>query len=219
MYTRSRSLVIAPLFVSLAGCVLDMTELDGEADRADVQPSEKAFPPIDLCASAAADATLFVTAATPDVTLSSTSGSGSYFYSKPFPACARWVVDVKVATGALPGHELRLSGRAFDLPSSAGHGARLPRAQHDCGRWREYVSIYRRLAAEPAFTKVQHAAFEGTWTAEDCIPTLVAGTEWPYVVSAAPATGWDTYRIVVGTKLRSTWQEVVAQAEKAAVLR
>jgi hypothetical protein len=159
--------------------------------------------PIDGCVSAQPDAIVYVLGGFAGA--DSKSGSGSYFYrtsgSLLVTPCNYWVTDVKMATYS---PSVSLSGAAWDLPSSASFGGATPGTAEDCNRFTLAVRYYRKLASESAFTSVGAGTAKGQW-AGSC--TLV----WngPSSYQAAPSqSGWDTYRVAVRVKLRSSGQEV-----------
>jgi hypothetical protein len=169
---------------------------------------------VDFCTSAVADGTYIVTAASTGL-MESESGSGAYFYQKT--GCTRWVIDFKVYADAFDMEELVINASAYDLPSSAQAGGEVPGTPEDCARWSQTATFYRKLAAESDFTSLGFETRKGSWSNGTCNPYVHSGTLGSLTVDDAPNSGWDTYRVAVATKLRSTWQEVVVRAKKVGV--
>lgn len=178
-----------------------------------VSPAESIL--VDFCASASADATYSVSASGPTGVITSASGSGAYFYEKT--GCLRWVIDFEVSADAFDMEEFAISGDPYDLPSSAAAGGGVPGTAEDCARWSLVVSYYRKLWGASTFTLLGSQTRKGSWSSGTCTPYVHSGTLTSLgalSVEEAPNSGWDTYRIAVGTKLRSTWQEVVVRGKK-----
>lgn len=165
---------------------------------------------VDSCKTANADKTLHV----PITFGMNTISSGSGFYGYRSPGCGYWVADIKMATyshswtpdGKNP-QEVIVTGGYYDLPSSVWKGSLTEiNNQEDCQRYIEYVRFYRKLSTESAFTFLGHAIYKGQWQSGDCNLYKSSGTMGS--VTAEPSkSGWDTYRVAVAVKLRSSWQE------------
>ena len=158
--------------------------------------------PIDGCVSAQPDAIVYVLADFAGA--DSKSGSGAYFYrtsgSLFVAPCNYWVTDVKMATYS---PSVILSGEAWDLPSSASFGGTTPGTAEDCNRFTLAVRYYRKLASESGFTSLGSGTAKGQWTGS-CTLVWTGSTSY----QAAPSqSGWDTYRVAVRVKLRSSGQE------------
>jgi hypothetical protein len=204
-----------PLF--LVALVLIATGAPARAEQGSQEdPAKPALNGLqfDLCPSAKANATFDINSSTPlFTTFESKSGSGRYAYDSDL--CGRYVVDVNIAPNTFAPHQtLHLYGYAYDLPSSAAFGGTVPATPQDCGRWSQYVTFYRKLQGEASFTKLGGATWNGQWVNGECKPTLASGDLGVLEVFTNPASGSDTYRIAVGTKLRTTFQEVIVQLVK-----
>jgi hypothetical protein len=164
-------------------------------------PPDGTYYPIDPCRTVEPDKLYYVLANAAAV--SSPSGSGAYGYQTP---CNRWVVDFKIATYS-PSWEMY--GEAWDLPSSNVANGKMPANAQDCGRYATYVTYYRKKSTETAFTNLGSIKFGGSWNGTSCTKVIVSGTMTSAI--APPSTsGWDTWRIAVGTKQRTSWQETRA---------
>jgi hypothetical protein len=138
------------------------------------------------------------------------SGSGGYYYLKDQNnGCDRWVVDIKMATYSnmnspymSPG-KVMLSAIPYDLPGSEDFEGYTPITEEDCERLTQSTTVYRKLAGETEFTKVDNTSVKGNWVGGSC--TAVGYGLYP---APASTTGWDTYRVAVKLKERSSAQEV-----------
>lgn len=167
------------------------------------QESNLTLEPLDTCAMAAPNSIQYLNSGVTD--LDSKSGSGAYAYDTS-NLCHRWIVDFKSATYSLP---VVLMASAFDLPSSSSYGGTVPGTAEDCARFTQYVTFYRRLANETAFTNQGGTTTKGSWSGGKCQLYVSSGSvKW--VITKPSTSGWDTYRVAVSAKERSTYQEVHA---------
>ncbi|HMJ13899.1 MAG TPA: hypothetical protein VK524_20920 [Polyangiaceae bacterium] len=169
-----------------------------------VQVPDDIVLPIDACRTADPDQIFYVLANSG--ALVSESKNGGYGYDLP---CARWVVDYKIATYS---PEWQITGEAWDLPSSSGANGLVPTNAHDCGRFATYVTFYRKKASETSFTNLGSGKFAGTWSSSSC--KLTPSGTMTTAIAPPSTTGWDTWRIAVGSKLRTSWQETRAVGEQ-----
>jgi hypothetical protein len=170
----------------------------------------------DACAASNADSIFYVPSQF--TSTDSQSGSGEYFY-KPggtilAPVCHYWIADVKLASysntnGQAQGLPVKISGEAYDLPSSTASPWTVPGNAVDCNRFTLWERFYRKLSSETSFTLLGTGTFTGLWTINGCVLTPAAGSI-SSVDAVQPASGWNTYRIAVAVKLRSSGQEVHA---------
>ena len=144
-----------------------------------------------------------------------TSGSGAYYYQgDKNHFCTRFVVDVMMATYSATGSttpeappqsgEVWIFADAYDLPSSSAFGGTIPTTQEDCGRFTLYISVYKKLASETEFTKVNEETIKASWASGKCERAFFQNVG----VAKKSQTGWDTYRGTVACVLRSSAQEV-----------
>ena len=193
--------------LALTACDLDMEGADGEWDpsvfSSDGQENLVITPTVlDPCRLADPDHIIYVPSnAAPQ---HAPSGSGAYGYKQKL--CNRWVVDFKMATYS---GERELTGGPWDLPGSADNGT-IPVTKQDCTRLATYVNFYRKKANETSFTKLGSFKYVGLWSNGVCKMHKQWGTANKWLYASPSQTGWDTYRVAVGTKLRSSWQEVRA---------
>jgi len=183
----------------LSGCMPDGDEpTDTPAAPPGTTSAAVTFP--DFCKSATANET--ITIDTPLTAPESNSASGFYAYQDAL--CARYIVDIKLGPGA---SKLELHGNAYDLPSSAFTGAAgwKPGTAEDCPRYVRYLTFYRQLSTEAGLTKVDGAVVKGSWDGASCAPVVQGSIE---ISAEGPASGWNTYRVVVGVKERGTYQQV-----------
>jgi hypothetical protein len=171
-----------------------------------VQVPDDVYLPLDPCRTAEPDKLYYVLQNS--APMNAESGSGGYGYRTT--ACKRWVVDYKVATYS---PEWIISGEAWDLPSSSVANGTWPSNAQDCARVATYLTFYRKKASETAFTQIGSGKITGQWSASSStcyrVPTGMTSAIAPHSVS-----GWDTWRVAVGTKLRTTWQEVRATGQQ-----
>lgn len=205
------SLTIASLS-SATGCIASGSDTESDSDSADVETAESnleviepiILPPgflLDGCKTAAADKIYYLTSSTG--TIASPSPDGAYRYNTS-DLCGRWVVDFKFGTSSP--HRV-LTGTPYDLPSSAGAGGVWPTNAYDCTHLRVLTSIYRKKSTETAFTLLTSKSAAGVWSSGYCYAPGAS------VSAFASASGWDTYRVAVATKLRGAWQQTAARAE------
>jgi len=171
-----------------------------------VQIPDDVYLPLDPCRTAEPDKLFFVLQNSAPLTAE--SGSGAYGYKTT--ACKRWVVDYKVATYS---PEWIMTGEAWDLPSSSVANGTWPSNAQDCGRVATYLTFYRKKANETAFTQIGSGKITGSWSASSSTCYRIT-SGMTYVIAPHSTSGWDTWRVAVGTKLRTTWQEVRATGEQ-----
>jgi hypothetical protein len=147
------------------------------------------------------------------------SGGGGYYYrADQNNGCDRWVVDIYMAVYANKGPLIdgqwfgpgvvRLGGGAYDLPSSSFYEGARPVTREDCERVSDSVIIYRKLATESQFTRVDYTSSKGKWMNNHCEFGMT--NFFPsgyYDAPAGPMGGVDTYRVAVKVKERSSAQE------------
>ncbi len=166
----------------------------------------------DFCATADAQATYWVPATQGLPHLVATSGSGSYYYTS---LCKAYVVDVKMATYSNtdpingvptnPTGRLLIGAGAYDLPSSAGFGGDRPIVQEDCNRLKIWARFYLKRHNEDHFTELDEFHTTTSWKADPPFCMMQGAKEISAQVSQ---DGWDTYRVAIGTILRTSAQEV-----------
>jgi hypothetical protein len=172
------------------------------------------FVGFESCKAQKADVTLWVPQVF-DTSKVLASGSGSYAYGER--GCKYFIADVNMATyshshktegGAWKPTSLLYFAGPYDLPSSASFGGTIPLIQEDCKRLRVTTKVYTKMHNQTSFTLRGTTVEVGSWSSGKC--TLVSKSK----TGASPEalkpskSGWDTYRIVTRTKLRSTYQEV-----------
>lgn len=195
-----------------SACMQDGSDLESGSDSEAVESTESdldviepiIIPPgflADGCKTAAPDKIHYILSTTGRVT--SPSPDGGYRYNTS-DLCGRWVVDFKFGASS-PVREL--SGAPYDLPSSAGAGGMWPTNAYDCTHLRVVTSIYRKKSTETAFTLLTAKTSTGVWSSGSCIVAR------PSVSGLPAASGWDTYRVAVATKLRGAWQQTAALAD------
>ena len=81
------------------------------------------------------------------------------------------------------------------------------------GRVATYLTFYRKKANETAFTQMGSGKITGSWGASSSTCYRIS-SGMTYVIAPHSASGWDTWRVAVGTKLRTTWQEVRATGQQ-----
>jgi hypothetical protein len=177
-----------------------LTPIGNESEALDIGPVTEGPLIFDFCGTVEPNQVFYV--GSNSGTLASPSLSGAYGYAVP---CGRWIVDYKVATYS-PTWEIY--GEPWDLPSSSAAKGTMPSTAHDCGRLSIYVTFYRKKSNETAFTKLGGARLGGYWNGT-CSRTLLSGSMTAALAPPSQA-GWDTYRIAVATRLRSSWQETRA---------
>lgn len=182
---------------------IDSVESDLELGLASDISADLAIDPglfFDGCKTAAADKTYYVTSST--AYLAVPSPHGGYGYGDGLTDfCRRWVVDFKFGTAST---KRVLSGLPYDLPSSEVALGTWPKNAEDCTRLRVYTSIYRKKSTETSFTLLTSKVAAGTWHTTGCsVPVATAS-------ASSSASGWDTYRVAVATKLRASWQQTAA---------
>lgn len=138
------------------------------------------------------------------------SGNGGYHYrADQNNGCDRWVVDIKMATYSNMNSPYRAPGRVvlsagpYDLPGSEDFGDTIPITQENCERLTQNTTIYRKLSGETEFTKVASKSSKGQWVGGHC-----TGVGSGLFDAPASNSGWDTYRVAVKVKERSSAQEV-----------
>jgi hypothetical protein len=194
------------VLAAVTGCG-GQAQPEGQAREEAAQTQQGIIFP-DFCASATADQTVNMFNGVYSAQV--ISDSGGYFYTKT-DGCYRWVVDFKLDSTS---NDLTLSGDSYDLPSSASAGGYLPANPEDCSRYTLYVAYYRKLSTETAFTSLGSATFKGSWSNNQCNMTLSSGSV-RNVEAHHISSGTDTFRVVVGAKLRATWQQVAAYSDHA----
>lgn len=175
------------------------------------QPTGQFF--IDFCKIQKADTTLWVPAQF-DTSIALPSGSGSYAYGR---LCPYFIADIKMATYShswfspdaqewMP-RELLYGVDAYDLPSSAAVWGKIPAIEEDCNRWSLFMRVYTKMHNETVFTWRYSAESMGSWSSGACsrVYKKTAGT---FPEMNPSTSGWDTYRVLAATKLRTTYQEV-----------
>jgi hypothetical protein len=180
-------------------------------------PASAAAPPggyIDYCKTQAADDILWVPLQfNTDATILS-SESGAYAYGDR--ACKYYIADVKMATyshssyyyGEWHAEPMHYHAGPYDLPSSSHFGGTIPTVQEDCERLTVQTRVYTKLNGETSFTLQGTRSQIGLWSSGVCTLGLQSSTgELPITMNPS-ASGWDTYRVAVRAKLRSTYQEV-----------
>jgi hypothetical protein len=159
------------------------------------------FPPAlyDLCA----------TATSPDVYLyfsgneTGVSGGTSDASYINRSGCKKALIDTYVFAGASTAPANYAS--TFKVDSEQGQG---PYAwvltQNDCGTLHVRGDVYSRKYGESGFSYIGSVNRDGVWNGSHCFANdtgSLAGTSF-----AAPATGWDTYRIAVTSQVLGNYQ-------------
>jgi hypothetical protein len=109
---------------------------------------------------------------------------------------------------------IRLSGRAFDLPSSETYGGYIPAIGEDCGRFLLHVEFYEKKAGESSWTFLKSADVRGFWDGARCLPQV--GSDPTYMTTGGgdrPKDAWDKIRVAVRVSLRELPQRAMVIAE------
>jgi hypothetical protein len=173
-----------------------------------VQASPAVMSTMPQCDTVPADAT--ITADGTSVTKK--SGSGAYYYK----GCGHYVVDLTVmpTSGAT-----NLSADAFDLPSSPQAGGSRPgNNKEDCTRFLVDVVLYKKNGT--TFTKMGDYGVKGIWQNTYCSFQATNPSQPAYAgvgvyfTFQPPTSTYDTYRIAVSARLRTSGQEVAVYSSK-----
>jgi hypothetical protein len=202
---NARWIALLAIYLSACDAALPEEEVVDSATQEDVILQ----PLYDFCANAEPDRIAYV--GSNDTFRAYPSGNGAYAYGR---SCPRWVVDYKLATYS---PEWEISGEPWDLPSSAALNGTVPNNAHDCGRYETYLTFYKKKSSEAAFTKLGATKLIGEWKYGECKEKIAWGTLLA-VIATPPQAGWDTYRVAVGAKLRSSFQEVRAVGRENIVI-
>jgi hypothetical protein len=181
------------------------------------RPAHAAAPPggyVDYCKTQAADDILWVPLQfDTDATILS-SESGAYAYGDR--ACKFYIADIKMATyshsfyyyGEWHAQPMFYNAGPYDLPSSGHFGGTIPTVQEDCERLTVHTRVYTKPNGETSFTLQGTRTQIGLWSSGVCTLGLQSSSgELPITMNPSQS-GWDTYRVAVRAKLRSTYQEV-----------
>src|SRR5262249_41223682 len=125
--------------------------------------------------------------------------------------------DIKMATYsntdpykeglANPTGALYIAAGPYDLPSSATFGGNIPTVEEDCKRLKVWARYYLKRSNEDHFTKTGQFHTTTNWQAGTNF--CAVQFEGIHGITAFKSqAGWDTYRVAVGTLLRSSAQEV-----------
>lgn len=180
------------------------------------RPAGAAAPPgyVDPCKAQAADDTLWVPLQFNTAATILSSESGAYAYGDR--ACKYYIADVKMATyshsynldGSWIPQPMLYHGGPYDLPSSSDFGGVIPTVQEDCVRLTVHSRVYTKFDGETSFTLQGTRTQIGMWSSGQCfLATQSASGQFPPMMNPSNS-GWDTYRVAVRAKLRSTYQEV-----------
>ena len=167
----------------------------------------------DFCAVEPADMVTWVQPG-PAATTVLRSASGFYGYGR---ACAHFIQDVKMephsncrqdpATAQWRCADLLYRMGAWNLPGTASSAGTLPLTREDCERWTAAQRVYTKVHYETAFTLRGTATTSARWNGGAC--EEIEDTAWGVFPALTQSTyGYDTYRLVVSTKLRASYQEV-----------
>ena len=167
----------------------------------------------DLCALQPPDSVMYVQPGfSSSVILKSESGFYGYGRDCPF-----FIQDVRVDTRSHCQQdpttaqwlcaELRYRMGAYDLPGSASPGGTLPLTQEDCQHWHTDQRVYTKLHYDTAFTLRATASKSAKWNAGAC-QEIEDGAWGAFPALTQSTYGFDTYRFVVSTKLRTSYQQV-----------
>lgn len=190
-----------------SGCVDDGSAIEPEDGSTELESAESNLTFIDPallfdgCKTTTADKTHYVTSTTS--TIKSQSPDGGYRYQTS-DFCGRWVVDFKFGTTA---PKKMLMGLPYDIPSSASPLGTWPNNAYDCQHLRVLTTIYRKKSTETAFTQLDTKSSAGVWSGGTCYATSASATAYK------STSGYDTYRVAVGVKLRGAWQQAAAVLE------
>jgi hypothetical protein len=174
---------------------------------------------LDPCGTQKADLTLWV-AKQFNTATKITSGSGFYAYGER--GCKYFIADVKMTTYShsvlygnqwIPGPMLYGAG-PYDLPSSSSFGGTTPTTQEDCNRWTAETKVFTMMHDQTMFSLRGTSKSEGVWSSAKCNLVHKSSTGYFPAEMKPSNSGWDTYRIVTRTKLRSTYQEVAVTFEE-----
>jgi hypothetical protein len=210
MLTVRQSMIFAAVATCLPlapGCVDDGAAVEPEANSAEFESAESSLTFVDPailfdgCKTTTPDKVHYVTSATGAIT--SPSPDGGYRYNTA-DFCGRWVVDFKFSTTA---PERVLAGTPYDIPSSASPLGTWPNNAYDCQHLRLLTTIYRKKSTETAFTLLETKSSPGIWTGGTCYAISATASAF------ASTSGYDTYRVAVGVRLRGAWQQATALAE------
>jgi hypothetical protein len=123
------------------------------------------------CLTAEPDSVINIPTALPSAGVAVRSGTGSYAYDDN--DCSSFIVDIHQEIDSNAAQDrygnwlpegVIIAGRAFDLPSSAAYGGRVPTTRYDCERLDIRIVGYSRAGAEPFdTTPVLSATTRGTW--------------------------------------------------------
>lgn len=185
-----------------SGCIHEGIDDESDTDSAEVDAVESSLDIIlPSCATAAANRSYYVYNTTGAIT--SQSSDGGYRYQTS-DSCDRWVVDFKFGTTS---SKRNIMGGTYDLPSSSGGLGRVPTNAYDCTHLQVLTTIYRKRSNEASFTALTSATNIGVWSGGACQLAT------PFVQADKSISGWDTYRVAVGVKLRGAWQQAAARLE------
>lgn len=199
------------VFLIVLSCASVLLTSRSTGATTSLSPSDQPVFNINFCKIQSQDSTLYV----PKIFNLGTripSGSGWYAYGKRL--CPYFIVDLKVATYSnsyldqndewVP-EGFYVVASPYDLPSSAGKGL-IPTTEEDCKRFSVSTTFYTKKQGETEFKLGPAYKSVGSWSASGKCTLEPSGK---HQLGVEPSGhGWDTYRIVTGTKLRSTYQEV-----------
>jgi hypothetical protein len=176
---------------------------------------------MDHCAKAPPDAEYFIPESFSQKVMP--SGSGGYGY-RSRAECPFWIVDFSLnsrsntqidpETGERLKESTHFRGDAFDLPSSQQKNGIRPIVAEDCQRLFIEYTIYTKMKHESAFILRNRVRQQGDWKGGSCnLKGLKPGDSIADVLTyKAPDANVLVVRVVVGVKLRSSWQEAAAIA-------
>lgn len=182
-----------------------------DASELGVQSAALSTPTVDACKSADPDGIYYVPVGPIAEHRMNTEGA-AYYYRE---GCTFGLFDVKMATYSNLGTE-QVPGPGFvhwgsdadDLPGSASFGGRLPVVAEDCNRLVVETRLYRRLSNEAAFTRVYYEKRTHAWQSNQCVSTIATSSGVrPERLDNTSGSGWDTWRIAVRVKERTSGQQ------------
>jgi hypothetical protein len=182
-FTSFASILFPALLV--VGCAADVRP--GEEDMPAIAPGTVARQSVgvDECATQAPDASVFF--GDNEASVAATSPDASY---RTRSGCHLYITDAYVfPSAATPpaGYSSTIS-----FTSSGGTGPAVSvLTQADCPTYHDYSALYVQHYGESSFTRIGTIFNDGVWIGNRC--TL--HTTGAYVTVAAPASGWDIYRI------------------------
>ena len=171
------------------------------------------------CATAKADDEYFIPEAFVEHLVPSLSGRYGYRARCPF-----WVVDFsmnskshsQLVNGVRIRNLTRFYGVPHDLPSSQSAGGKDPIVQEDCQRLLVEYIIYTKFKHEANFVMTRHITAKGNWASNNkCLLTKPILDENSFITQA-PEANVRVIRVATRVKLRTSWQEAAAKADRPA---